>query len=82
MRLAAEKKLPAPKTIEVHITNYISSTFYLFICLFILKVTEAIPNKAIIGKSFKSNAKAISELLSKLSLDDINTLNVDLETSG
>lgn len=46
-----------------------------------LKVTEAIPNKAIIGKSFKSNAKAISELLSKLSLDDINTLNVALEKS-
>lgn len=47
-----------------------------------LKLTEAIPNKAIIGKSFKSNAKAISELLSKLSLDDINLLNDDLKKTG
>lgn len=49
---------------------------------FLLKVTEAIPNKAVIGKSFKTNAKTISELLSKLSIDDINTLNSDLEKSG
>jgi glycyl-tRNA synthetase len=57
VRLAAEKKLPESKTIEV---------------------TEAIPNKQVLGKAFKRDAKAISELLSKLSIHDIESMDQEL----
>lgn len=54
VRLAAEKKLPEPKTVEV---------------------VEAVPNKQILGKAFKKDAKAITELLAKLSIEDIETMD-------
>lgn len=53
MKLVAEKKLTAAKTIEV---------------------TEATPNKAAIGKSFKKDAKNICDQLAALSLDDLAEL--------
>ena len=57
VRLAAEKKLPAPKTIEV---------------------TEALPNKQVLGKAFKKDAKAISDLLAKLSINAIQEMEQEL----
>lgn len=61
VKLAAERKLPAPKTI---------------------KVTEAIPNKAAIGKAFKKDAKSITDELAKLSLDEVQQLGKALESTG
>ena len=57
VRLAAEKKLPEPKTIEV---------------------TEAVPNKQVLGKAFKKDAKSITDLLTKLSINDIETMDQEL----
>ncbi|CAO1341939.1 unnamed protein product [Diamesa hyperborea] len=57
VRLAAEKKLPEPKTVEV---------------------TEAVPNKQILGKAFKKDAKAITEIMSKMSIDDVQTMDKEL----
>lgn len=57
VRLAAEKKLPEPKTVEV---------------------TEAVPNKQILGKAFKKDAKAITEIMSKMSINDVQTMDKEL----
>lgn len=57
VRLAAEKKLPEPKTVEV---------------------TEAVPNKQVLGKAFKKDAKAITELLAKMAIDDIEIMDTEL----
>ncbi|KAH8371995.1 hypothetical protein KR093_009643 [Drosophila rubida] len=57
VRLVAEKRLPAPKTVEV---------------------SEIVPNKQTLGKTFKKDAKAITEALSKLSLDDIKQVETRL----
>lgn len=57
VRLVAEKRLPAPKTVEV---------------------SEIVPNKQALGKTFKKDAKAITEALSKLSLDDIKQAEAQL----
>lgn len=57
VRLAAEKKLPEPKTVEV---------------------TEAVPNKQVLGKAFKKDAKAITELLAKMAIDDIEVMDTEL----
>lgn len=57
VRLAAEKKLPEPKTIEV---------------------TEAVPNKQVLGKAFKKDAKAITDLLSKMAINDIEEMDTEL----
>ncbi|XP_038111183.1 glycine--tRNA ligase [Culex quinquefasciatus] len=61
VKLVAEKKLPAPKTIEV---------------------TEVVPNKAAIGKVFKKDAKNITELLAKLSLDEVESIGKNLAGNG
>lgn len=61
VKLTAEKKLPAPKTVNV---------------------TEAAPNKAAIGKSFKKDAKEICELLAKLQLTDLENLEKSISTDG
>ncbi|GAB0095348.1 Glycyl-tRNA synthetase [Sergentomyia squamirostris] len=61
VRLAAEKRLPVPKTIDV---------------------TEAVPNRAAIGKSFKKDAKSIMDSLANLSLSDLQTLENCLNESG
>lgn len=61
VKLVAEKKLDAPKTIDV---------------------TEAIPNKAVIGKSFKKDSKRICEKLANLDATEQTELQQALETSG
>lgn len=57
VRLAAEKKLPEPKTVDI---------------------TEALANKQILGKAFKKDAKAITELLAKLSINEIEEMDTAL----
>lgn len=57
VRLAAEKKLPEPKTVDV---------------------TEAVPNKQLLGKAFKKDAKTISDLLAKLEINDIEEMDKEL----
>uniref|UniRef100_A0A336M2S1 Glycine--tRNA ligase n=1 Tax=Culicoides sonorensis TaxID=179676 RepID=A0A336M2S1_CULSO len=47
-----------------------------------IEVTEAVPNKPAIGKQFKKDAKAITEALAKLSLDDLKTMGQQIEASG
>lgn len=47
-----------------------------------IEVTEAVPNKAAIGKQFKKEAKAITEALAKLSLEEVKNLNQQLESAG
>ncbi|XP_023327559.1 glycine--tRNA ligase isoform X2 [Eurytemora carolleeae] len=43
-------------------------------------VTEIVPNKGPIGKAFKKEAKTITELLSNLSLEDIEKMEAELKT--
>ncbi|XP_013105242.1 glycine--tRNA ligase [Stomoxys calcitrans] len=57
VRLVAEKRLPAPKTIEV---------------------SEIVPNKQALGKTFKKDAKAITDALAKLSLDEVKAVEQQL----
>lgn len=57
VRLAAEKKLPEPKTVDV---------------------TEVVPNKQLLGKAFKKDAKAITDLLAKLSLNEMEEIEQEL----
>jgi glycyl-tRNA synthetase len=47
-----------------------------------IEITEAVPNKQVLGKSFKKDAKAITELLAKLSLDDVKGLESTLNEKG
>lgn len=61
VKLVAEKKLDAPKTVNV---------------------TEAVPNKALIGKQFKKDAKRICDRLAQLSLDEQTQLETTLSTAG
>lgn len=60
VRLAAEKKLAEPKTVEV---------------------TEAVPNKQVLGKAFKKDAKAISDLLAKLGINEIKEMEKELTSN-
>jgi len=41
-------------------------------------VTEVVPNKGALGKAFKKEAKEVTEMLAKLSLDQIGKLETDL----
>jgi len=43
-------------------------------------VTEIVPNKGPIGKAFKKEAKTITDMLAKLSLEDIEKMEQDLKT--
>ncbi|XP_068142369.1 glycine--tRNA ligase isoform X1 [Drosophila tropicalis] len=61
VRLVAEKRLPAPKTIEV---------------------SEIVPNKQALGKTFKKEAKTITEALAKLTLEEINQVEEQLTNNG
>lgn len=61
VKLVAEKKLDAPKTVNV---------------------TEAVPNKALIGKQFKKDAKLICDRLAQLSLDEQTQLQSALASAG
>lgn len=60
IRLAAEKLLPEPKTVNI---------------------VEAQPNKGLLGKTFKKDAKIIIDALGKLSLEEVEDLDKKL-TSG
>merc|ERR1719362_2462357 len=42
------------------------------------EVTEVVPNKGALGKAFKKEAKDVTEMLAKLSLDQITKLEADL----
>lgn len=61
VKLVAEKKLDAPKTVEV---------------------TEAVANKAIIGKEFKKDAKRICDKLANLEADQQKALQDGLNANG
>ncbi|EFN67695.1 Glycyl-tRNA synthetase [Camponotus floridanus] len=61
VKLVAEKKLPAPKTVDV---------------------CEIVPDKVLIGKTFKQYSKAILDMLAKLSEDEIVALEKVLTESG
>lgn len=45
-------------------------------------MTEAVANKAVIGKSFKKDAKSITEQLAKLSLSELSDLDKAIKESG
>lgn len=47
-----------------------------------VEITEALPNKAAIGKQFKKDAKAITDQLARLSIDEAQALGRQLEASG
>lgn len=47
-----------------------------------IEVTEVVPNKAAIGKSFRKEAKNITEMLAKLSLEEVEAIGKDLAASG
>uniref|UniRef100_A0AAR5PG82 Glycine--tRNA ligase n=1 Tax=Dendroctonus ponderosae TaxID=77166 RepID=A0AAR5PG82_DENPD len=61
VRLAAEKKLDQPKTVDV---------------------VEAAPNKGALGKEFKKDAKKIQDTLASLSIQDIEAIEKNLDSSG
>lgn len=61
MRLAAEKKLPEPKVVDV---------------------VEVVPNKGALGKSFKKDAKAITDKLASLGKTEAEDLEKRLESDG
>lgn len=61
VKLVAEKKLPAPKTVDV---------------------CEIVPDKVLIGKTFKQYSKAILDMLAKLSEDEIVALEKVLAENG
>lgn len=61
IRLVAEKRLQAPKNVEV---------------------SEVVPNKPLIGKEFKKEAKALTEKLQRLSLSEIKDMEQVLEKNG
>ncbi|XP_032310081.1 glycine--tRNA ligase isoform X1 [Drosophila ananassae] len=61
VRLVAEKRLPAPKTVEV---------------------SEIVPNKQALGKTFKKEAKNITDALAKLSLEEIGKVEQQLAGDG
>ena len=42
------------------------------------EVTEVVPNKGALGKAFKKEAKDVTEMLAKLSLDQISKLETEL----
>ncbi|XP_066260516.1 glycine--tRNA ligase [Euwallacea similis] len=48
----------------------------------IIDVVEAAPNKGMLGKTFKKDAKTITEALAALSLSDIEDLEKSLESTG
>lgn len=47
-----------------------------------VEVVDAIANKQLIGKTFKKDAKAITDGLAALSLDDLNNANNELNETG
>ncbi|XP_019870544.2 glycine--tRNA ligase [Aethina tumida] len=48
----------------------------------VVDVVEAAPNKGPFGKTFKKDAKAITDALAKLQINDVENLEKSLETNG
>lgn len=48
----------------------------------VVDVVEAAPNKGPLGKTFKKDAKAITDALAKLQINDVENLEKSLETNG
>nr|XP_012230165.1 PREDICTED: glycine--tRNA ligase [Linepithema humile] len=61
VKLVAEKKLPAPKTVDV---------------------CEIVPNKVLIGKTFKKDSKAVQDALAALGENEIVSLEQILNENG
>lgn len=47
-----------------------------------IEVTEVVANKAALGKTFKKEAKTITDLLSKLSVSEVETIGQNLAQTG
>ena len=47
-----------------------------------VEITEMQPNKSVLGKAFKKDAKNVTDLLANLSLDDITTYEAELASKG
>lgn len=47
-----------------------------------MDVVEAAPNKGVLGKTFKKDAKIITETLSQLKHSDVELLEKNLENNG
>lgn len=47
-----------------------------------IQVTEAVPNKAVLGKVFKKDAKIVTDKLAALSLNDLESLEKSLNETG
>lgn len=48
----------------------------------IVDVVEAVPNKAVIGKSFKKEAKLVTDSLASLSIADVENMEKKLGNEG
>merc|ERR1719483_822393 len=47
-----------------------------------VEITEMVPNKQVMGKAFKKEAKSVTDLLDNLSLKDISKFESELESQG
>jgi len=47
-----------------------------------VEITEMVPNKQVMGKAFKKEAKSVTDLLANLSLEDISKFESELESQG
>jgi len=47
-----------------------------------VEITEMLPNKQVIGKAFKKEAKSVTDLLASLSLDDITKYEAELNSNN
>ncbi|XP_017791329.1 PREDICTED: glycine--tRNA ligase [Habropoda laboriosa] len=61
VKLAAEKKLPVPKNVDV---------------------CEIVPNKVIIGKTFKKDSKLVQDALAALSGSNIDAMEIEVNENG
>ena len=46
------------------------------------EIVEAAPNKGLLGREFKKDAKAIAESLSKMDKDSLNSLEAAMKDNG
>jgi len=47
-----------------------------------VEITEMVPNKQVMGKAFKKEAKSVTDQLANLSLEDISKFESELESQG
>ncbi|CAL1543894.1 unnamed protein product [Lymnaea stagnalis] len=85
VKLVAEKQLPAP------ISFYIISSINLIAILMsdhlntyhkTIDVTECVPQKSALGKVFKQEAKLITDYLTNVATDEINSLEQTMNEKG